>query len=367
MLINYYPTYSNLDEIMNLGSMKTINLFIDLKNCIQPLYMKHNMELLIENTKLGNRIDSTLLTDVFSFLTFHKIYAIKREKQINFYIFYETGDSYYHKNIYKYYKIKRKIDAFHGLDKENRDLFFTIMQKNLALIDTALSVIPNTWVMKLENLEADFIPYYLISENLVEPDAYNIIYSNDHDMFQNLELGHNVFQYRRIKKYRDVLKKGDASKTFLKKETHIPDEYFPLMMSITGDTSDDIEGISGVGPSRVVDVVDTFLEHNISMSKIYHNIHTKNNLGLDMNAIQAQNKIIINEDIIVRNLKLISFEYLSKYLNDPPNTEAMDKRKYILNRIQNKKIASIKTISEALTKSKISLMNGNELEILFEK
>ena len=367
MLINYYPKYYILDEIP--GKYNSINLFIDLKNCMQPLYMGKNIELLVENTKVEGRIDSRIITDILSFLAFHKIYSIKRNKTINFFLFYETGRSFYHINIYKNYKMTRKIDALNGLERKDRELFTIIIQKNLNLIEKILNYIPNIWVIKLENLEADFIPYYLIRNKLI-PDGsnnINIIYSNDHDMFQNLILGNNIFQFIKIKNSKEILRPGEVNKKFLKKDTNIDDEFFPLILSIIGDKSDNISGIPGIGLSRVVDILeDIDINNKISMDEIYTNIYKKNKLGFNLN---TQNKIKIDEDIIVRNLKLISFEYLSRYLDDPPKTEFLERKKSIIKKMTEipKKKASLDAISEALSKSRIILENGNEIDILYHQ
>ena len=134
-IISYYPTYAILDEIVSYKNYKKINIFVDLKNAMQTLYMEHAVVNLVESSIRSKFIDTSIFTSLISFLSFHKIYSLKRNIDIDFYVFFETGQSFYHKNIDKRYKSSRKQDDLYGLDKEKRELFFEIIQKNLQLID----------------------------------------------------------------------------------------------------------------------------------------------------------------------------------------------------------------------------------------
>jgi len=220
-ILSYYPTYANLDEVLSIGNYKKINLFIDLKNVLQSLYLEYMVKNIVENSLRSNFIDTNIFTSIIMFLSFHKTYAIKRAIDLNFYIFFETGQSFYHINIDKRYKANRRIDNLFGLDREKRDLFFTIIQKNLMLANKSLNLIPNIKVIHMENFEADFIPYYLISNNLIdckEKDICNIIYSNDHDMYQTLSLSDNIYQFFKSIKKKYFINNKNMYKYFLNKE-----------------------------------------------------------------------------------------------------------------------------------------------------
>ena len=50
-ILSYYPTYSLLDEITSYSSnYKQINLYFDIKNNLQTLYMEHAIVNLIESS-----------------------------------------------------------------------------------------------------------------------------------------------------------------------------------------------------------------------------------------------------------------------------------------------------------------------------
>ena len=110
--------------------------------------------------------DTSVFSSLISFLAFHKRYSLNRGVKIKYYIFFESGKSYYHLNICKKYKIGRRIDDLYGLDHEKRELFFKVLNANYDMIENACNKIPDIKVVRLQNLEADFIPYYLIRNKL---------------------------------------------------------------------------------------------------------------------------------------------------------------------------------------------------------
>lgn len=358
-IISFYPTYAILDEIVSLKNYKNINFFFDMKNIANSLYMKHAVLALIENTEKYKIIDSSIFNSLLSFISFHKLYSLKRNLNAKFFVFFETGQSYYHHNIFKKYKIKRKIDDLFGLDREKRDIFFDIIHKNLRLIERACNKMPDIKVIMLPHLEADFVPYYIQRNNILKSDenTVNITYSNDHDMWQNLNEDSYIFA--KTSKDRKIIQKGQAMSLFCKKKVDIDDSFFPLAMAITGDTSDDIPGVYGIGPGKVSKVVEEIAILGGGMDLIYENV--KNNKPLfKQTDLGHKNDIInsvileeLNKKTISTNLKLISFEILSKLLDDPPSTEMLDKRKRIESILNENSITPYDNMVKALNMSKI--------------
>ena len=334
-ILSYYPNYALLDEIISYGNYDTLNIFIDLKNNLQTLYMEHAIINILESTKKAGSADTSIFSSVISFLSFHKEYGRKRGKNITFTIFFESGHSYYHKNISKQYKISRKIDDLYGLDKVDRDLFFKTLNANLQLIESACNKIPGIKVIRLPNLEADFVPYYTVTRELVEkrPGVGNIIYSNDHDMWQCLEK--DVYIYSKAGKHKKILKPGDTMKSFFKKETGISDDYLTLAMAIIGDPGDDVIGVKGIGPASFIAMFDELISITGNMPQIYDKVINRKPLfdPLPEKIKNKKLKGVIDSEIknnkISDNLKLVSFELLSRELDNPSSTEIIDKRKII--------------------------------------
>jgi len=367
-ILSYYPTYSILDEILTLGKYDTLNIYCDIKNCLQSLYMQNTIVEIVENTLKSGRTDSSVLESVLQFLSFHKIYAASRNIKINFFIFMETGRSNYHLNISKKYKISRRIDDLYGLDREKRDLFFEVLQKNFMLMERACNKMPNIKVIRLENLEADFVPYYMIFRNLVDTsnNVGHLIYSNDHDLLQCLK--DNVYVYVKVPSVKKIVKKGQAFKSYLKFEK--PDEYLPLAMSIMGDPGDNVDGIRGIGGKTIEKIIDEVVSLVGGMENLYKNVKEGKSIFPDIsnhpnkyiNTIIEKEKL---EKVISNNLKLVSFEMLSRFVEDPISTEMLNKRKTIENTLLNNEIVDIEIMKAALERSRIYLTNDDILDNIY--
>lgn len=363
-ILSYYPTYSILDEVLTSGKYNTINLYIDVKNTMQSLYMQHCILDIVESTLLSKRIDSSIFESVLHFISFHKTYAASRNIKINYYLFLETGKSNYHLNISKKYKISRRIDDLYGLDREKRELFFNVVQKNFILLEKALNKMPDIKVIRLPYLEADFVPYYLISRNLVNTsnEVGHIIYSNDHDLLQCLR--DNVYVFVKVPKVKKLVKKGQALKSYLKFEKNYSDEYLPLVMSIIGDQGDDVDGIKGIGGKTIEKILDDVIMMTGGMENLYQNVKKGKSIfnpDLQKNMNKHIGIILEKEEkgrLISNNLKLVSFELLSRYLDNPDSTEMLDKRKIIENTLSNNEIIELDIMKGALDKSRVYISEG---------
>ncbi len=369
-LLSYYPKYSILDEIISKNNYKKLSIYIDLKNTFQTLYMEHAIVNIIEQSKKARKVDTSIFSSLVSFLTFHKIYGIKREIDIDFIIFFESGHSIYHKNISKTYKISRRIDDLYGLDKADKDMFFKILHANYQLIENAFNRIPNVKVVRLNKLEADFIPYYLLSRKVVEytSDRAHVIYSNDHDLWQCVSDHSYIFS--KAGKSKKIVKKGDVMKLMLKKENKIPDIFLPLAMAVIGDPGDDVEGVKGIGPARFLNIFLELIKLTGNMGEIYEKVrkgkklfdpvpsHFKNKYIKDVVCAEEDHKQISN------NLKLVSFELISKEIDDPSSIEMVDRRKQILKIINNNNITPIESMKKALKMSNI-LLEEDSIDFLY--
>jgi len=364
-LLSYYPTYTILDEITSYGNYKKINIYIDLKNNLQTLYMEHAVINIVETSKKSQYLDTSIFSSLITFLGFHKMYGMKRGIDINFIIFFENGESYYHKNISKSYKISRKIDNLYGLERADRDLFFEVLHSNYKLIESVCNKTPSVKVVRLSHLEADFIPYYLISRNIVSNngDTAHIIYSNDHDMFQCVR--DNVYIYSKTIASKKIIKSGTIMNIFLKKSNNIPDEYFPFAMAILGDNGDDIIGIKGVGPARLLKIFSNLQSMIGNIDSMYDRVFNNEELFENI-PIKIQNKYLkmivdaeVNNKVISNNLKLISFELLSRSLDFPEKTEMIDRKNDIEKIINNKEYYPRDSIKNALSKMNVLLEDGS--------
>lgn len=362
-LLSYYPTYSILDEIVSFNNYKKLNIFIDLKNTLQTIYMEHAIINIVENSKNTKFLDSSIFSSVISFLAFHKMYAMKRGIDIEFIIFFESGKSSYHKNISKKYKISRQIDDLYGLDKVDRDMFFNILMANFQLIEKALNKIPSVRVIRLPTLEADFVPYYLLSRKYLPTDGSvgHITYSNDHDLWQCA--AEHSYIYSKSVKSKKIIKPGTIMKLLLKKENSIPDIYSPLGMAVLGDPGDDIDGINGVGPSGFLEIFDQLIALIGNMREIYDKLRKNKDLieseSVPSSIVNKKLKKVVEQELknktLSKAIRLISFEMLSRELDDPNSTEIISKKEIIQNVMSSKEITPLNSMKTALIKNGVFL------------
>ena len=369
-LLSYYPTYAILDEIVSYDGYNTLNIFMDLKNTLQSTYMEHAIVNIVESTKKSTTIDTSIFSSLISFLSFHKMWGIKRGISTNFIIFFESGHSYYHKNISKQYKLSRRIDDLYGLDKADRELFFQTLQANFQLIEAACSKMPNMVVVRLPNLEADFVPYYLTNRNYMPKGngVGNVVYSNDHDLWQCLD--DHVYIFSKAGKAKKILKAGKVMEMMLKKKNTIPDEYLPLAMAVIGDPGDDVIGVKGIGPASFLTIFEQLTAMTGNLEQIYEKVESGRDLFdfVPQSFTNKKLKSVVDAEMknktISNNLKLVSFELISRAIENPSTTEMRDKRLIIHNCFKNKKTSTLEQMQMALDKNGV-VLEESSLDFLY--
>ncbi len=365
-LLSYYPTYAILDEIASYGNYKTLNIFIDLKNTMQTTYMEHAIINIVAASKKSKYLDTSVFSSLISFLSFHKIYGMKRGMNINFSIFFETGQSYYHKNIDKNYKISRRIDDLYGLDRQDRELFFSILHANYQLVEKACNKMPGIKVIRLPNLEADFVPYYALTRGLIKKESGvgNVVYSNDHDLWQCLS--DDVFIFSKAAKFKKIHKQGKVMSMFLKRDVDIPDEYLPLAMAVIGDVGDDVTGVKSVGLVGFIETFDQLIALTGDMDCIYDKVEKGKDLidPIPQSIVNKKLRLIVDAEVqkktISKNLKLVSFELISRALDNPSSTEMIDKRKIVETQyLAEREVYPLESMKKALEKNGVFLTESS--------
>lgn len=359
-MLSYYPKYEYLDNLLSCNPKQHINIFIDLKGCMTGIYQEWCVRHIINSSKTSNHLNLDLFSSVLLFIAFHKRYAVKRDIKINFYFFMEQGRSKYHLNIYNKYKENRQNSDFFGLDTESREKFFSILDKNYSLCEYVINRIPDCQFYCLKYCEADFIPFYLMKYKISNDDmnnSLNIVYSRDKDMLQCLQFV-NSFQYYRAANCdkTEYITEKTLFTHFCKMECEpVLDsaKWFPLVLSLCGDTGDGVPGIKGLGPKVVFKNIDVIMKaFSYNADRMYERVMKGDNLlteSWEYNSTPTLSKIFGNSDIVQRNMKLISYQALSDYVNGGFPTEAIDIKNYI-DKIftSNTKLSSYKTLWDNL-------------------
>jgi len=361
-LLSFYPTYAILDEARSLvGNPLSVNLFIDLKNVLRGIYMKHAVENIVESTRASRYVDTSIFSSVITFLSFHKMWAYKRGVNVNFFLFFESGHSVYHLNVDKTYKISRRISSIYGVDSIYQEEFFSILQSNLQLIEKACNSLPNVFVIRLHNLECDFIPYYLLTRANFgkRSDQLNLIYSNDKDMWQTIR--ENVFVFSKTGKIKKLLVPGSIMSAFFKRQCDIDESYFTIAKAIWGDVGDDIDGVEQVGPASIIAIWPEFQKLIGTMDEVYNNVQDRLPIfnvipsKIENKKLKSVIEAELNTGLITKNLKLVSFELLSRAIDDPVESKMIERRNQIKEIINAKQVVSLKVMMETLNRFNVTL------------
>lgn len=179
------------------------------------------------------------------------------------------------KAIYPDYKANRKVkirlNRSETVDKEDNQL-----QQLIRLTDY-LSIMPVTTIV-VDRAEADDVIAYLANDYLAAKDSQVFIMSSDKDFMQLVDQRVHVWSPTKKKMFytEDVLE-----------DFGIPPANFALYRALTGDDSDNIPGVGGVGTKTLLSrfpkfatepmTVDSFLDYtkqlaNGSKVKVYSKV-----------------------------------------------------------------------------------------------
>lgn len=235
-------------------------------------------------------------------------YVIRKFKPSRVYVIFDgKGGSKRRRDIYPDYKSGRK-----PLTRLNRTYDMTteqdeqdLMRYELVIVAKALMKLPITTIT-LDYVEADDIISY-IAQHVVENGGESIIYSTDKDFLQLVGDG--------IKVWNPVRKKTYIPETVLEDYTIHPNNFL-LYRALTGDTSDNLPGIKGLGMKTLLKFMPGFA--------------TEEKLTLDDVITVAESskskvilKIVDQKENIQRNLILMSL--LSVMMSDNNKLKVLNK------------------------------------------
>lgn len=357
-IFSYYPKYEYLDNTLGISNKKRLNLYIDVKGCATSLFQEWAVKSIVNNSQY-NQVDTSLFSAILQFIAYHKEYAIKRGIDINLYFFMESGRSSYHYDIYKDYKANRKSSDLFGLDEKSKDLFFGVLDTNYTVLERVVNKIPNCCFIRLKYLEADFVPYYLLNYGLSMQDvstSVNIVYSNDKDMYQCLTQP-NIYQFCRSYKNVRMVTGNDIYDNWIHMniDTDEPAKWFPLILAIIGDSSDGYNGVFRIGPAKLRDCFSEVKRMcGNSINEVYSNIrHRQPIFKFEPDPkCNSAIKIYESQDLVIRNVKLASYQLICDAMEEGYPDYMGDRRKQIYQIIHNNnKVTSGRILHEALNRA----------------
>ena len=328
------PHFDTLDQICK--GKREVFVFFDFNNNIKGLYYEEMMKTVVSAIQSNPKVFPSWLIDEWMMV---EEYAKSRKVKMHMTYFSEGGESYYHTSIFKNYKKSRKnasfmmssfvAGEFESYDNPN-ELIRAFLVSSWKLIELYCSD-SNIFALRMENLDADFVPEMLIHNfNIYQDDddvAY-IIISSDGDYIQTLDYADNIYivdcnhiityyNWPSSKSYLVPRRKKEAiseSTSFFPENTS-PDRII-LFKAIVGDSSDSIPGIKGVGPVAFYDSFLNLIPDDVRAD----DIDAIEKICLERKADnKVCAKILENFDTFSRMIRLVSFRHLIKWLQGTQN------------------------------------------------
>ena len=237
-----------------------------------------------------------------------------------------------------------------------------------------------------------------------DPNILHVLCSNDHDMYQAINKP-NIFQLYKYRSEKRLLDYTTCLFDYLdidKKSARMQEKnsdyirrfnigYIPAMMAVVGDPGDDVPGVTGIGPSKAVEL---FMDQNT----VNELIGTPEELdervasgGMFLKSFDPNkdygpwNKILTKQvkkhkfesnqegfydinTLITDSFKMISFEQLCRWLEKQECTEKIDWLKY-MNLITDKPLQNtISTpgiLATALASLEDNYLTEQDMEFLY--
>jgi len=301
--VNFKVPYTDIYNILNSNKYSRINFFIDLQSICTGFYRKENiffeLSYYIENNK---KISNILIKEYANFL--NGLIKLFKSYKTFFVTFYDDGVNLQNKLIDSTYKEKNQSlkDILSDFDEIN--LHYEIKKYYFNKINNKFNIENYGKVFYLKDYESDCVPWYCISNKLYETDkntTINLIFSNDKDLLQCCQFNNTFhcvnkyFKTNKDKKYEIKLYNNETAIQCLDRNLEgLTSKYIPLILTISGDDSDNINGLKGYGYNKSVKLIKSF--------------NLPNSIFEIKNITTIPNDIINNFDLLVKYYKMISFE-----------------------------------------------------------
>lgn len=295
---------------------KRVNFYIDLASIARGFFNMKVVTMEIANYAETRQPPTIFINELKEFLT--QLYRNYQSYNPRFVIFYDTGHENQNRNFDSVYKSDKSGGVFAVLENEELQLFREIKSYYFNQTAEKFNVTNVSRVIYLKNVETDYIPYYILSENLMDsgnPDIANIILSVDKDLLQTCQFPNC---YQAISVYLKSDHKVDSHlfddetaiayiyKNF--KRGFLTSKYIPLLLAMAGDKADMIPNLyRGLGFAKACDLI---LQHNLEPV-----FNSTIELPRDLEPYKSQ---------LLKNLGLTSFELQVKRVPFYVHTEVKE-------------------------------------------
>jgi len=299
LYIKYKIRYNDIYNIIDALKVNTIIFYIDILSIAKGFYNKSTVSYEVSHYLDTKKPPDFFINEMRGFL--NNLYKRFDGLSRKFILFYDYGICKQNKSIDKSYKATRgRAEDYYLLDNQELELMRQIRNYYLQKSEEVFTKPGLSTVINTKEFESDFIPHYVISNNLLpniqQTTILNVILSHDKDLLQTTEFP-NTIQY--ISRYLnknllfELYHRDNAISYFYKKFKRgiLTAKYVPLLLSLAGDKSDNIVGIKNIGYTRA------------------YNLIIKYKLPYEVNEYtELPDEIRAYKDQIIKNYKLTSFD-----------------------------------------------------------
>jgi 5'-3' exonuclease len=140
-------------------------------------------------------------------------------------------------------------------------------------------------------------------------------------------------------------------------------------MSIIGDSGDNVIGVNGIGSKRIYDIIDDLVKEVGGIDNLRNNVINDKSIFVP-SLVETPNKYLKNiiekeesEKLVSKNLKLVDFEIISNFFDNPSETETLHRKKNVINTLSSNNIVPINKLKPALEMAGVYLQE--ELETIY--
>ena len=312
--LRYPLNYNYILKILEDNKKEKINFFIDFNSICKGFYKSET--ILYEISEYGEHGEPSgkLISELRDFL--NNLYKIFKKYDPFFVIHYENGAASQNREILKTYKCGRNIaTSIPGEDQVMTDIFRNIRDYYYSKIAAEFTKDELCYVHYDKMYETDCVSQYCIRNDIfdsAQPNVLNIILSVDKDILQATKFKNCIqcisgFHANKQKGKYDLFMNVYDNRNAISylyndfKPGILTAKYIPMILSLAGDKSDDILGISGIGYVKAIKLIE------------------KNNIPCDIVSLKRDIKLmpkIIQDNIdrIIQNYKIIDFDEQIKRL-----------------------------------------------------
>ena len=305
--------YGLIDQILWNTKRSKLIFHIDLQSISRGLYNKNNVFYEINQYMQNNETSDKYINEYREFL--NNLFLRFKFYNPFFVTFYDDGHNSQNVSISNSYQGRPSILSNIIEEDEELMLYRRIKKRYFEEIEKKCTIENVGKVYYLREYESDLIPFYIITNNYFqsgENSTLNVVLSNDKDLLQCCQFNNtvqitNTFipDERGYSRLRMECWDNNNAVTYIYRKFRkgsITSKDIPLILALSGDKADQIDGIKGIGPKKAINLIENF-EIPSDPTELE-------------NKLDDMPKVIKdNIDMVVKNIKMISFKEQIKRIN----------------------------------------------------